>query len=260
MKKLLLFAPVVLLALVVACGGGGGGEESSSAPAESAAPSETAAPAASGPAGTVTGTITLEGEPPEMEVIQMSADPYCARAHSEPVKQEFVIVGEGGTLANVFVYVKSGVQGSYPPPSEPVVLDQQGCIYKPHVFGIQAGQPLEVRNDDDTLHNIHAMPKNNKEFNIGQPIKGLKTEKTFENPEVMVPFKCDVHKWMNAYAGVVAHPFFAVTKADGSFSIPNLPPGDYVLEAWHEKLGTKEMNVTVEPSGTVEANMTFTAG
>jgi len=257
MKKLLLIAPIALLALATACGGGGGGEETSSAPAKSAAPP--AAPLDAGTAGTITGTVTLEGDAPEMKTIQMAADPSCARMHTEPVKTEFVVVGDGGTLANVFVYVKSGVHGDFPPPTEPVLLDQKGCLYSPHVIGIQVGQPLKIRNDDETLHNIHAMPKNNKEFNIGQPVKGLETEKTFDNPEVMVPFKCDVHKWMNSYAGVLDHPYFAVTKTDGSFSIPNLAPGDYVLEAWHERLGTKEMNVTIEPSGTAEANITFTA-
>ena len=139
------------------------------------------------------------------------------------------------------------------------MIDQTGCLYVPHVLGIQAGQTLQIRNSDETLHNIHAMPKNNKEFNIGQPVKGLTTERVFDKPEVMVPFKCDVHKWMNSYAGVVDHPFFAVTGPDGSFSLEGVPAGDYVVEAWHERLGTKEMNVTVIAEGGVEANFAFTA-
>jgi hypothetical protein len=126
-------------------------------------------------------------------------------------------------------------------------------------MGIQVGQPLEIVNSDETLHNIHAMPKKNKEFNIGQPVKGLKTQRTFDTEEVMVPFKCDVHKWMNSYAGVVSHPFFAVTGADGSFTIDGVPPGSYVVEVWHEQLGTKELNVTVAEKATAEANFSYTA-
>ncbi len=252
MKKSMLLASIAMVALLFACGGGG--EETSSAPA--AAPAAKVDPAT---AGTLQGTITLDGDAPEMKVIQMAADPNRARLHTSEVLNEFVITGEGGTLANAFVYIKSGLTGDFPPPSEPVVLDQNGCMYVPHVIGIQTGQTLTVRNSDETLHNIHAMPKNNKEFNIGQPIKGLETEKVFDNVEVMVPFKCDVHRWMNSYAGVLDHPYFAVTAADGSFSIPDVPPGDYVVAVWHERLGTQEMNVTVGEKETVDANFSMTA-
>ena len=142
--------------------------------------------------------------------------------------------GAGNGLQNAFVYVKDGLGNrTFPVPKTPVVLDQQGCKYRPHVVGIQVGQPLEVRNSDSTLHNVHAIPKVNKEFNFGQPTKGMKSSRTFDKAEVMVPFKCDVHGWMNAYAGVVAHPFFAVSKADGSFEIKGLPPGSYTVEVWH---------------------------
>ena len=252
MKKSMLLASIAMVALLFACGGGG--EETSSAPA--AAPAAKVDPAT---AGTLQGTITLDGDAPEMKVIQMAADPNCARLHTSEVLNEFVVTGEGGTLANAFVYIKSGLTGDFPPPSEPVVLDQNGCMYVPHVIGIQTGQTLTVRNSDETLHNIHAMPKNNKEFNIGQPIQGLETQKVFDNVEVMVPFKCDVHKWMNSYAGVLDHPYFAVTATDGSFSIPDVPPGDYVVAVWHERLGTQEMNVTVGEKETVDANFSMTA-
>jgi plastocyanin len=170
---------------------------------------------------------------------------------------EFVVIGDGGGLKNVFVYVKEGLEGQmFDIPTEAATLEQVGCLYTPHVFGVRAGQTLTITNGDETLHNIHAMPKNNKEFNIGQPIKGLKTNKVFEKPEVMVPFKCDVHKWMASYLGVVDHPFFATTDADGRYSIPDLPPGDYVVEAWHEKYGTQQMNVTVGADG-ADASFTF---
>ena len=256
MKKLTLIAPLALSLLVAACGGGGGGEQAA-AEKPAAAPSAPAVDPAT--AGKVAGKVTLEGTAPAQEPIQMAADPNCARMHATPVTTEFVVVGEGGALANSFVYLKSGVQGDFPPPADPVVLDQQGCMYHPHVIGIQAGQPLEIVNSDETLHNIHAMPKNNKEFNIGQPVKGLKTQRTFDTAEVMVPFKCDVHKWMNSYAGVLEHPFFAVTGPDGSFTIDGVPPGTYTVEAWHERLGTKEMSVTVAEKATAEANFSLAA-
>jgi plastocyanin len=253
MKKLMLYVPVALAFLIAGCGGGGTEGEK---PAASPAPK--AAPVNPDTAGNVDGKITLDGEAPKMDAIQMAADPYCAKAHTSPVMTEFVVVGDNGALANVFVYVKKGLEGrQFPVPSEPVVLDQHGCQYHPHVMGIQVGQKLEVLNSDETLHNIHAMPKNNKEFNIGQPVKGLKTDKEFTNPEVMVPFKCDVHKWMNSYAGVLDHPYFAVSGDDGSYSIRGLPPGDYVIEAWHERFGTKEMNVTVGEKATAEADFSF---
>ncbi len=250
MKKRILIAPLALSLFVAACGGGGG---------EPAATTESPAVPAVDPAtaGSIAGKVTLEGTAPAAEPIQMAADPNCARMHSTPVTTEFVVVGEGGALANSFVYIKSGLQGDFPPPSDPVVLDQQGCTYHPHVMGIQVGQPLEILNSDETLHNIHAMPKNNKEFNIGQPVKNLKTQRKFDAPEVMVPFKCDVHKWMNSYAGVLEHPFFAVSGLDGTFTIDGVPPGTYTVEVWHERAGTKEMSVTVAEKATAEANFTL---
>jgi hypothetical protein len=257
MKKLMLIAPLALSLLVAACGGGGGGEPAATAETPAATPSAPAVDPAK--AGKVAGKVTLEGAAPSQEAIQMAADPNCARLHTTPVTTEFVVVGEGGALANSFVYLKSGVQGDFPPPAEPVLLDQQGCVYHPHVIGIQVGQPLEILNSDETLHNIHAMPKINKEFNIGQPVKGLKTQRTFDAAEVMIPFKCDVHKWMNSYAGVVEHPFFAVSGPDGNFTIDGVPPGTYTVEVWHEQFGTKEMSVTVAETATAEANFSFAA-
>ncbi len=256
LRRFLALAGVAALAMTVACGGGG-----SEAPAESAAPAtEAAAPPSLDPAtaGTISGSITLEGAPPEEQVIRMNADPVCMRESPGTQRTEVFIVGDGGSFGNVFVYIKEGLDGmDFPAPTETVTLDQAGCRYMPHVLGLRTGQTLEIINSDPTLHNIHAMPANNAEFNTGQPIQGMKTEQTFESAEVMVPFKCDVHGWMNAYAGVVDHPYFAVTGADGSYSFPNVPAGTYTIEAWHEQLGTQTQSVTLDASGTAEVSFAF---
>jgi plastocyanin len=230
-------AALSALALLVACGGGG---ESTSTSAPAPAPPPAAAPAGS---GSITGLATYSGEDTDT-AINMDADPVCSDLHTDGVSTQS-IVAEGGNLANVFVYLKSGVSGSHPPPAEPVVLDQNGCTYVPHVAGIQTGQKLVIRNSDSTLHNVHALPELNPEFNQGQPFQNMEMEKTFDTAEVMVRFKCDVHPWMAAYMGVVDHPFFAVSSADGSFSIEGLPAGEYEVEAWHETLGTRTQTVTV---------------
>ena len=200
-----------------------------------------------GSGGAIRGTVSFDGDDvPAARAIKMGSEPSCARTHATAAMTEFVIVGDGGGLKNVFVYVKEGLEGqTFPVPEEPVVLEQIGCIYIPHVFGVRVGQTVRFYNGDDTLHNIHATPKLNKEFNIGQPIKGMKTDRTLDVAEFMVPLKCEVHRWMHAYFGVVDHPFFAVTDIDGQFDLSGLPPGDYVVEAWHEKYGAKQLNVSL---------------
>src|SRR5439155_26144997 len=165
--------------------------------------------------------------------IKIAADAYCLKQHAEGLKDESVVAGPGGALANVFVYVKSGLSGkSFPAPALPVVFDQNGCWYKPHVFGIQTNQALEIRNSDPTLHNVNFMAKINTPFNMAMPVKDMKITKKFAKPEVMVKIKCNVHPWMSAYVGVVDNPFFGVTGKDGAFSLANLPAGQYVIEAW----------------------------
>ena len=250
-RKLWAFLSVLLVAVAVACGGG-------EAPAEPAgAPMPTAAPVDEATAGNVTGMVVLEGTPPAAEQIRMNADPVCVK-EATSTETEYFVVGDGGGLGNVFVYVKEGLGGrSFPTPSEPLTLDQDGCRYHPHVFGIQVGQTLEIVNSDPTLHNIHATPAANDEFNTGQPIEGMKFNRTFTSTEVMVPFKCDVHGWMNAYVGVLDHPYFAVSDSSGTFDISTLPPGAYVIEAWHEKLGTQTQNVTIGEKETTEISFTF---
>ncbi len=216
-----------------------------------------AASAATGSA-TVGGKVTLDGAAPAREKIKMAADPVCLQQHKEAVLSEEVIAS-GGALQNVFVYVKEGLSGSYPAPSTPVVIDQVGCQYHPHVFGIQLGQPLEIRNSDPTLHNVNCQPKSNKRFNIAQPTKGMKSTKSFDQAEVGVPFKCNVHPWMTAYAGVVAHPFFEVSDEKGRFSLKNLPAGTYTIEAWHEKYGTQTQSVTVADGEAKSLSFSFKA-
>jgi plastocyanin len=173
---------------------------------------------------------------------------------------ERVLIGDAGALQNVFVYVKDGLGNlRFPIPATSVVLDQKGCHYVPHVLGVQVGQNLEVVNSDPTLHNVHAVAKANQEFNQGQPLPGMKFTRQFSTPEVMVPFKCDVHSWMNAFIGVLDHPYFAVTGADGSFSLKGLPPGTYTIEAWHETLGTQTQSVTIGEKESKEIAFTFKA-
>lgn len=207
----------------------------------------------------VSGKATLEGEAPKQKRLRMDADPVCAGAHDGPVLAEEVVVGEGGGLQNVFVFVKEGLSGDFPAPSDAVVLDQNGCQYKPHVIGVQVGQPLQILNSDKTLHNVHGMPKTNPGFNFAMPKFVKKKDHQFDSVETMVAVKCDVHPWMSSYIGVVDNPFFAVTGPDGTFEIDGLPPGDYTLVAWQEKYGTQEAKVNVAADGTSTVDFTFKA-
>lgn len=209
-------------------------------------------------ASDVTGSVKFSGTAPEREPISMAADPTCSAAHPDPVLSENVVVNDNGTLRNVFVYVKEGLEGkTFPVPTAPVTMDQKGCQYNPHVFGIQVGQPLEIINSDNTLHNVHSLAEKSKQFNLGMPLQGMKVTKKYESPEVMAKFKCDVHPWMNAYAGVLTHPFFAASGADGTFAIKDLPAGSYVIEAWHEQYGAQTQNITVADGVPATVEFTF---
>ena len=246
---------------VAACGGGNTNETTAPAgsPAPAAAPVNEPPPPLPGES-TVTGTIKFEGAPPAARPVRMASDPLCMPDGPQGTMSEVVVVGQGGGLQNVFVYVKDGLGGrTFQAPKSPVVLDQRGCKYTPHVFGVQVGQPVEIRNSDPTLHNVHAVPKENEEFNFGQMAKVPPTIRVFDEQEIGVPFRCDVHGWMNAYAGVVPHPFYAVTNADGSFEIKGLPAGTYTIEAWHEKLGTQTQTVTVDGKAGAMTSFAFKA-
>jgi plastocyanin len=213
--------------------------------------------AADGP-GVVAGRVSFDGVPPQRVPVRMAADPECKPGPES--LSETTIVGPDMGLRNVFVYVKDGLGDRiYETPMTPVVLDQQGCRYEPHVFGVHVGQPIEIRNSDPTLHNVHAIPKTNDEFNFGQQPSTPPWVKMFDRPEIGVSFRCDVHGWMRAYANVVTHPFFAVTNDDGTFEIKGLPPGTYTIEAWHERLGTQTQQVTIaEGAPAVPAAFSFT--
>jgi plastocyanin len=206
--------------------------------------------------GSVWGRILYEGTVPPAEKVKLSADPACVEMNQDGLEKQPILVKDGG-LANVFVYVKHGLTGTYPTPKEPAVIEQRGCSYRPHIVTLQIGQALKIRNSDDTLHNIHPRPTLNAEFNIGQPRKGMEATKTFDKAEVMFPVGCDVHPWMRAYISVLDHPFFTVSKEDGTFEIRGLPAGEYEIEAYHEKFKTLLKRVTVKPGISVQTAFFF---
>lgn len=224
------------------------------------APPEPPAPAVDpSTAASLSGHIVFDGVLPPAAVIRMDGDPKCvSAAQGQERRTEYFVSNDGTSLGNVFVYVKEGLpQRMYPVPNEPVVLDQQKCRYIPRVLGMQVGQALEIRNSDPLLHNVHAEGAVNRPFDVGQPLQGIKTTKTFTTREVMIPVKCQVHAWMRGYIGVVEHPFFTVTDGNGRFSIPQLPPGSYTLEAWHERLGTQTQHITVAAKDAKTLDFTF---
>ncbi len=209
--------------------------------------------------GIISGTVRFEGTAPARRALKMSADPICEKDNPNGALGEVMVVNDG-KLANVFIYIKDGLgDRSFEPPKTPAEIDQSGCVYKPHVVGVQAGQVLQIVNNDTTLHNVHSLAKNSRQFNAAMPIKGMKIKKKFQKPEIAVRMKCDVHPWMSAYVGVTDNPFFAVSGQDGTFSIADVPPGTYTVEAWHERLGTRTGTVTVTEGGTATLDFSFAA-
>ena len=254
-----IFSVVGAMFLLTVCSKGDNGSVQAAPPG-----TPPVAPAAdvSAAGGTITGKIKFTGTAPRGRPIDMSEEAACkAKYTANPPVEETVVAGPANALANVFVYVSSGLPAgaTSPAPTTAVVLDQDGCRYRPHVFGVMVGQPVEIRNSDAVLHNIKAVAKKNRPFNVSQPTAGMKTTRTFTAPEVMVSLECNVHGWMKAYAGVRPDPFFAVSGNDGSFSITGLPPGTYTIEAWHEKFGTQTATVTIAGTESKTANITFAA-
>ncbi len=247
--KLFVLAAAASAFVLVGCGGGeeSGDEAGNGTSAAQQAPTGTA---------TVSGSIQFTGTAPERQ--QLNLDRECTELRDEPAQSQRVVVNDNNTLRWVFVYVKEGLgDQQFGPSSEPVILDQEGCMYEPHVLGVQAGQTLKILNSDPLLHNIHALPEANRPFNFGMPTAGQERDEMFRVPEIMVRIKCDVHPWMEAWAGVTEHPFFGTSDESGAFSIDNLPAGDYVIEAWHEEYGTQTQDVSVGDGESVSLDFTF---
>jgi plastocyanin len=249
-KYLLINVIVVLLA---AC--------SVSKPAKQAEP-EPVAPAwfkvDSNTAGVVTGKALFAGRKPARKKVSMDEEPQCAKLHQSAVFDETIVSGSDGSLANVLVFIKQGLEDKkFEPPADPVVIDQKGCWFSPRVLGIQIGQTFKVLNSDPLTHNIHPLAQVNRDWNQSQSPGADPLTRRFTQPEVMIRVKCNIHSWMRAWIGVVAHPYFAVTGSDGSFQLRNVPPGNYMIEAWHEELGKQEQQITLAPSGKSDIVFTF---
>ena len=239
----------LLVAAIGMTGCGGSGDDDSNDAAQRI-------PADMSKAVEVSGTILFEGEPPPQELIDVSADDYCGVRHDGGTIASNEVIINDGKLANVFVYISSGLEGySFQTNTSPVTLDQKGCRYYPHVMGVMIGQPIDIRNSDSTIHNVHAMTKKNKAFNLGQRT-GARDTKTFDKEEVMIPVVCDVHGWMKSWIGVLHHPAFAVSGENGSYTF-TAPLGEYTVTAWHERFGTKEEQIVVEEGQPVSLNFSF---
>lgn len=254
-----LCATLVVLALAAGCGGGDTTRDIPPPPEGGAAAGGGGGFDMSKATATVSGKISFEGTPPPNDKIQMSSDPYCAQNAAKNPMTETVKVSDGG-LENVIIYVNSGLPAGtkFAPPSTPVEINQENCHYIPHVFTMMTNQPLKVKNSDMTLHNIHAWAEKNPQYNAGQPVKDMVNETKFPNPEVPLPIRCDVHKWMGAFVGVFDHPFHTVSKSGGSYEL-KLPPGNYEIVAWHERFGKKTMMVEVKDNDKKDVMFGFTA-
>ena len=249
-------AVIVAAFLIVACGPKK--KKTTDGDTDSDAPKKTAYKS-SGDEGTVTGKIIFSGAAPAPKKIDMAQDAKCGEANSNPQTETYMV--SDGKLQNVFVYLKGGPADKFdfPVPSEAAELDQHGCRYNPHVFGVEAKQTIKITNSDATTHNIHPTPAKNQEWNESQAPGGGVKEKSFARPETLIKVKCNVHPWMTAYIGVLAHPFYAVSGKDGSFTIKNVPPGDYTLVAWHEDLLEQTQKIKVAAKGSTTQDFTFNA-
>jgi plastocyanin len=265
-RALVLGLGLLVLGYAAGCGGSQPADTERQTPETEAAPGAPTVPegAPSAPDvgdSSITGTVTFTGQAPTLRPLSMDADPSCAKMHSEPVPAEMLVLGDGNTMGNIMVWVSNGLPAgkTWPAPTTPVVLDQKGCIYVPHVMGIMVGQPYRILNSDGILHNIHTLPKVNPSFNRAMPATLKETSTTFNKPEAVFQIKCDVHPWMSAYIAVYTHPFFSVTSTDGKYTISGLDPGTYEITAWHERLGTQTASVTVGASDQQTHDFKFAA-
>jgi hypothetical protein len=209
-------------------------------------------------AGSITGTVKLEGPVPSFKPIDMSAEAYCVTANPPPVVPPIVVAGPHDALANVVVYVKSGLDRyRYDTPATPVVLGQKGCMYVPRVLAMMVNQPFEVNNEDQTIHNVHPMSRVNKAWNKSEPVGDPPIQSTFAKPELAMPIACNIHPWMRAFLFVFDHPYFDITPKSGEFALKNLPPGTYTIEAWQERFGFQDQAVTIGAKETKSVDFVF---
>ena len=208
--------------------------------------------------GTIRGHVRVAGKAPGNPIIRMGMDPMCSRMNAgKRVVQEVVVASLDGSLANVFV----SLQGSFPRttvPTEPVTIDQRGCIYRPRVAGMRVGQSLLVRNGDALLHNVHGLSALGNGFNVSEPAAGVVQTFRPAKEEIMLHIRCDVHSWMTSYVGIVGHPYFAVTGGDGTFEIANVPAGTHTIQSWHERFGVLSQTVRVKGGATATVEFAFT--
>ncbi len=205
----------------------------------------------------VKGVVRLQGVAPKPKAISMAADPSCAKQHPSPIFSQEVVTDLKNELENVVVFVSEGLgDRTFDPPSQPIVINQKGCMYEPHVLAMRANQRLQVVNEDPTSHNIHPTPVNNREWNKAEA-PGSQVEDSFSREEIAIPVRCNIHPWMRSYVAVFKHPYFTVTGKDGSFDLRNLPPGTYTIKAWHEKLGTSVQTVTISANEIKQINFVF---
>ncbi|NOT62122.1 MAG: DUF2012 domain-containing protein [Acidobacteria bacterium] len=243
-QRILGFVVLCFACFVAACG-----NEEKSAPSKPAYQS-------TGNEGRIAGTINLTGQPPAPRSVSMNADPVC-NANGTYTTEE--VVAQNGKLQNVFVYVKNGLPAdvAFPPTETEVALRQKGCRYVPHVLGIHTSATLSVQSSDDTTHNVHPKPEKNREWDTNILPGADPFKRQFKQTEVMIPVKCGVHNWMSAWIGVLDHPFFAVTDANGTFTLTGLPPGEYEVEAWHETYKAQTLKVKVEAKAEAKADFTY---
>src|ERR1700683_4541358 len=207
--------------------------------------------------GSVKGVVRFEGTVPKPRLISMAADPSCARQHPSPLFAQEVMTDSKGDLENVIVFVSEGLgDRTFDAPTQPVVVEQKGCVYTPHVLALRANQPLHVVNDDPTSHNIHPTPANNREWNKAEP-PGSSMDESFAREEIAIPVKCNLHPWMQGYIAVFKRPFLAVTGKDGTFDLSSLPRGACTIKAWHEKLGTSTQTITIGANESKEISSRF---
>jgi plastocyanin len=261
MTRQKLLAVTMFLALGIMFGCSGNKEETTEQPAGGGGGISEAPPTPidASTVGEVSGKISFQGGRPKLKPIMMDQDPVCVKAHAgKTVDFEDGEVNANGTLPNAFVYVKSGVEKyTFATPKEQAVLDQKGCMYIPHILGVMVGQDVHIVSSDPTTHNIHPMPKDNREWNESQAPNAPPIDKTFARQEIMIPVKCNQHNWMRAYIGVMKNPFFTVTGSDGTFTLKGLPPGDYTIGVWTATFGEQDQKVTIGPKEKKTVDFTF---